>query len=1192
MTVTSAVLLADLRKEVRRLEIDIRSRAESDSDVAAQLREDHRRAVQVGRTATAFTAWLDDEVTQAAVAWVLGTVFVRFCEDNGLVSEPWITGPGDRASLAVDRQRSYFLEHPHETDREWLNASFAHLASHPAAAALFERRHNPLFKLKVSGDAATGLLEFWRRTESDGALVHDLQDQDLSTRFLGDLYQDLSESARKKYALLQTPDFVEELILDLTLEHAIDDFGLDGLRMIDPTCGSGHFLLGAFQRLLDRWGRDRPGVDARERVQSALDSVHGVDVNPFATAISKFRLTVEAMRASNVRTLAQAPGYRLHIATGDSLLWEQGGLAEELPGLNEGDGLADHQYGAEDLSEHPGILRPGSYHAVVGNPPYITVKDKALNEAYRKAYSTCSGKYALSVPFAELFFRLTLSDRDRPGYTGQITSNSFMKREFGKKLVEQFFTSRDLSHVIDTSGAYIPGHGTPTVILVGRNRYAKRTNLRAVLGIRGEPGAPQVPAEGSVWRSIVDHLEEPGFENDFVSVSDLPRERLAAHPWSLSGGGADELLALLDTGSRLSEVSDSIGITSFTLEDDVYVRPRRSWERLGIREVRPMCLGDGIRDFVLDTPDYALFPYDGRRFRVFDELDERSSEFRGLWPFRTNLSRSMMFGGRTKVESGLKWYEYGRLTASKLKNPFSITFAFVATHNHFVFDRGGKVFKQSAPVIKLPAGASEDDHLGLLGVLNSSTACFWLKQVCHNKGEGGGARVDAGYSAMGSEAWKDTYEFTGTKLQEFPLPSTLPIDAGSKLDELQRERSVYAPEATARVTVPSRNEMEAAANAYSTATKVMVFWQEELDWETYTLYGLMQEDLNYTGEPVEVALGERAFEIHLARKVAAGEAETVWFERHRSVQITEVPAHWPADYRDLVERRLVALQQAPLTLIERPECKRRWAGPTWEQMQAEALRDWLLARVEDRVHWFDGAGRPRIRTTAQLADDLRADADFTSVLGLWAGVVDVDVAAALAKLVSEEHVPYLAAWRYKETGMRTRQAWEETWALQRREDEGEKLDVPVPPKYKPADFLKTSYWRQRGKLDVPKERFISFPGAERGADASLVLGWAGWDHAEQALALAGYALDRQRTDGWDAERLLPLWAGVAELEPWVRQWHSDVDVRMGSSPADAVTGTLEQALSGLQVTRSDLTAWRPPAPTRGRRAARPKETTP
>ena len=42
----------------------------------------------------------------------------------------------------------------------------------------------------------------------------------------------------------------------------------------------------------------------------------------------------------------------------------------------------------------------------------------------------------------------------------------------------------------------------------------------------------------------------------------------------------------------------------------------------------------------------------------------------------------------------------------------TIAFAFVATHNHFVLDRGGKVFNRSAPIIKLPADATEDDHLG------------------------------------------------------------------------------------------------------------------------------------------------------------------------------------------------------------------------------------------------------------------------------------------------------------------------------------------------------------------------------------------------------------------------------------------------------------------------------------------------
>ncbi|MBD4112532.1 hypothetical protein GUH67_22450, partial [Xanthomonas citri pv. citri] len=76
------------------------------------------------------------------------------------------------------------------------------------------------------------------------------------------------------------------------------------------------------------------------------------------------------------------------------------------------------------------------------------------------------------------------------------------------------------------------------------------------------------------------------------------------------------------------------------------------------------------------------------------------------------------------------------------RTPLSIAFAEVATHNHFVLDRGGKVFKQTAPMIKLAEGASEEEHLRLLGLLNSSTGCFWLKQVCHGKGNGG---VNEGY---------------------------------------------------------------------------------------------------------------------------------------------------------------------------------------------------------------------------------------------------------------------------------------------------------------------------------------------------------------------------------------------------------------------------------------------------------------
>lgn len=111
--------------------------------------------------------------------------------------------------------------------------------------------------------------------------------------------------------------------------------------------------------------------------------------------------------------------------------------------------------------------------------------------------------------------------------------------------------------------------------------------------------------------------------------------------------------------------------------------------------------------------------------------------------------------------------------------------------------------------------------------------------------------------------------------------------------------------------------------------------------------------------------------------------------------------------------------------------------------------------------------------------------------------------------------------------------------------------IPVPPKYQSKDFLKTDYWRLRGGLDVPKERWVSYPGCERGADASLVIAWAGWNHLQQATALAAYYLEMKENEGWEPARLQPLLAGLLELLPWLEQWHNDIDPAYGERMTSA-----------------------------------------
>ena len=1197
--IDSGALLRDLRGQLKLLEQDLRARAE-DPDVkwSTDLRGQYDGAFAAGRTGMAWTDWRDGEIAQAAVAWLVAATFVRFCEDNGLLAgatttdgipAPWIAGPtdhadGDRVARAREHQDGYFLDHLTANDRHWWHQAFGVLADLPVGKGLVDRAHNPVWTAHISAEAARALLDFFRATDESGGLVHDFTDLDLDTRFLGDLYQDLSEHAKKTFALLQTPEFVEEFILDRTLEPAVQEFGLTDLKLIDPTCGSGHFLLGAFQRLLQHWTAEAPALDARERVQRALDSVHGVDLNPFAVAIARFRLTVAALKASGEPSLTSAPAYRYHLAIGDSLLGEQG---------TQGDLLSDDQpfaYATEDLADHLAILQPGRYHVVVGNPPYITPKDKALNEAYRLAYPTCHRQYALSVPFMELFFRLARrqTDNSGAGYVGKITSNSFMKREFGRKLVEDLLVGTDSSNpadltaVIDTAGASIPGHKTPTAILFGRRRRPSAETVKAVLGIRGEAGQPVDVAAGAVWQEISKHADDEYYQGDFVTVTKIERSVLARHPWSLSGGGASEVLQVIaSSGQVLADFDVEIGRTTHTGLDEAFYRDRRFGGRFDIPEVIPVVLGDELRDFTLTSETATLFPYDEQG----TPIDPGGRFLRSMWPMRTALRQRIDFG-RGPEDRGLRWFDHSMFFADRYRRQRSIAFAFVAPHNHFILDRGGKVFKQTAPAIKLSINAGLDKYLGLYAALNSSVSCFWLHSKCLGK-------------PLRGEEWQRRYEYDGAKLRQIGLPSRLPIDRGRRLDQLSQELGRHVPsEIIGSLTErPTRGNfdtvghgaiedaLESARRLWQAVRLQLIFEQEELDWQIYRLFGLVDSDLTYSGAHATLSLGERAFEIVLARQIAEGAEESAWFERHGSTPITDLPADWPEDYQAVVRRRLEEIESNPhIRLLERPEYKRRWATRGWEAMEKDAVTAAVLDRLEAPELWRDASG-PTTRSVAELADLLRGDEVLGDLLARLAGSSDVDRVPALERLIAEEAVPYLAALRYKPSGVEKFRQWQHVWELQREEDRidaggaGEKPTIPVPPKYGQADFRKPAYWKARGKLDVPKERFIVYPWVTRSGEASTVLGWAGWDHAEQALALARLLTDLGQVDTTIAK---PLLAGLVELEPWVHQWHSEIDPTFSASPADVVTGFLDGQLAEHELTRDSATSWTPPAPTRGR----------
>jgi hypothetical protein len=691
------------------------------------------------------------------------------------------------------------------------------------------------------------------------------------------------------------------------------------------------------------------------------------------------------------------------------------------------------------------------------------------------------------------------------------------------------------------------------------------------------------------------NLDRANFTDEFVTITDVTRTTFSKHPWTLAGGGAIDVFTALTRAAshQLDHMILDIGASALTRDDDVFVIGRESAKRLGIsaENIRPYVSGEDVRDWSIRQSSDTIWPYDQEGVPV---KSLHSALYRYLWRFRNQLRARVAFG-LTQLERGLNWYEYSMLFRRRYNSDRLIVFSNISTHNHFAFSRGRLcVFNAHAPVIVLKSDYSDDEYLFVVTLLNSSVGCFWIKQVSQNKGTGG---IGGG---IATEAWELRYEYDSAKIGRFPIPAVHHWPLSKTLQECALELSQVLPAELFRNTLPKRAGLESAGLKASESQCRMVGLQEELDWYCYRIYGLIDEDVYIADEQKipSIRPGERAFEIVMARKIASGDLETEWFNRHASVPTAELPKHWSAEYRDLVNQRITLIESNPsILLIEQPEYKRRWNLSLWNEQQSRLLRDSLLARLEHPGYWSNVV----LTSCAKLADYLQGDTEFQEIAELYRQRADFDLTMLIEELVESAAVPLLPILRYTVSGSSKRLVWERTWELQRREDtidaevqanaeipdsqkaeaaskrKVEELgDIPIPPKYDSKDFQKQFYWFLGGKLDVPKERFISFPFCERDADQTPVLGWAGWDYLQQAQAIAAYYERVKTHEGWTPKRRLPLLAGILELLPWLKQWHNDIHPVYKERMGDFFRQFVEDEARGMEVTVDEIRAWTPP----------------
>lgn len=269
----------------------------------------------------------------AAVAWVYMTVLVAWAEDHCLIG-PWLRSDAKAA-------REEFLAIPAGGMRGWLARAMASLAVHPGTWSLLDPKWTPLREGTPPEDACRDLVDWW--TSDAPILAYDVAEGPGSVTgwIPGWLLQELSDERRQKYALVQTPWWVCDFILDQTVIPAAAEFAGETLRVIDPACGTGHFLVRVISYLWEWYtqghlaprqaagtaaggGAVHPAAEAARRI---LAGVHGCDRDPLTAAVARLRYTVtlgslmhQAGIIAGPLRLARIPPFQVPVIPGDSLL--------------------------------------------------------------------------------------------------------------------------------------------------------------------------------------------------------------------------------------------------------------------------------------------------------------------------------------------------------------------------------------------------------------------------------------------------------------------------------------------------------------------------------------------------------------------------------------------------------------------------------------------------------------------------------------------------------------------------------------------------------------------------------------------------------------------------------------------------------------------------------------------------------
>jgi hypothetical protein len=251
---------------------------------------------------------------------------------------------------------------------------------------------------------------------------------------------------RKEHGIYYTPKFVTDFIVRETVGRFLQENAgypdkLHNIKILDPACGSGSFLIRAYDELLKYHARElkKPldKLDQWERLPILTNSIFGVDLDKQAMEITRLNLLLRSLAHRE-----PLPFLGDNIKQGNSLI---SGTDEELEKYFGTGWQSQHAFNWQD--EFSGVMDKGGFDIVIGNPPYIFSRDNLTNsdkEFFKQYYSLTQFKINLYILFIERAFNIL----NKNGYLAFIIPNNWLTLSTASDLRHFLLTNTFDTHII------------------------------------------------------------------------------------------------------------------------------------------------------------------------------------------------------------------------------------------------------------------------------------------------------------------------------------------------------------------------------------------------------------------------------------------------------------------------------------------------------------------------------------------------------------------------------------------------------------------------------------------------------------------------------------------------------------------------------------------------------------------------